>query len=220
MLSIAIALFEGVEELDAMGPYQVFRSAKDLGAKLKVELVSLEPEKRVHTFHGIEISNVSLYSAETLWDVFIIPGGGWLSKQQTGVRRLIQQGIWPNRISQMNTRGTVVVGICSGAFILGAAGLLRDRAATTHHKAFGALSSYGAKGIHKRVVDTGTVITAAGIAAGIDLAFWIVERFLGTQFAKQTEEYIEYRRQGHVVKIPYPAKNPKSLVSKLKLWRW
>ncbi len=200
----AIALFEGVEELDAIGPYEVLRSAEQLGGKLSTDLLSLEEESRIHTFHGMEISGLPSYPEGTHWDIFIVPGGGWLSGRQTGIRRIIRQGIWPDRLRQMHMQGTVIVGICSGVFLLGAADLLRNRAATTHHSAWASLNNYGARGIRKRVVDTGSVITAAGVASGIDLALWLIERFLGSRLTKQTEEYLEYRRQGHVVKIPSP----------------
>jgi transcriptional regulator GlxA family with amidase domain len=109
----------------------------------------------------------------------------------------------------MHTQGTVIAGVCTGVLLLGEAGLLSGRAATTHHAAWSVLDGYGAKGIPKRVVDTGSIITAGGVTAGIDLALWIIERFLGSRLAKKTEEYLEYRRQGHVVKIPCPS--PQSL---------
>lgn len=201
----AIALFEGVEELDAIGPYEVLCSAKQLGAKLSVDLVSLEEENRIHCFHGTEISSLPLYSEETRWDVFIVPGGGWMSGRQTGIRRIIQQKLWPDRLRLLHTQGTVIVGICTGVLLLGEAGLLYGRAATTHHAAWNALNNYGAKEMRKRVVDTGSIITAGGVTAGIDLALWMLERFLGSRLAKQTEELLEYRRQGHVVKIPCPS---------------
>lgn len=202
-MRIAIALFEGVEELDAIGPYEVLCCAEKLGGDLKTDLVSLEPENKVRTFFGIEISNLAPFQPEMRWDIFIVPGGGWLTEGQTGIRKMIRQEIWLDRLRKMHAEETIIVGICTGAFLLGAAGLLRDRAATTHHNALASLNNYGARAIPKRVVDTGSVITAAGIASGIDLALWLVERFLGSRLAKQTEEHLEYRRQGHVVKIPH-----------------
>jgi len=203
-MRMAIALFEGVEELDAIGPYEVLRSAEALGGKLSTDLVSLEAGNCVRTFYGMEICNLPSFSTEIRWDVVIIPGGGWISGRQTGIRRTIREGIWQDRLRQMHAEGTIMAGICTGVFLLGAAGLLRERAATTHHDVWAELNNYGARPVRKRVVDTGSVITAGGIACAIDLAFWLVERFLGSRLAKQTEERLEYRRQGHVIKIPCP----------------
>ncbi|PWU10488.1 MAG: AraC family transcriptional regulator [Verrucomicrobia bacterium] len=204
-MRIAIVLFEGVEELDAVGPYEVLRSAEQLGGNFSTTLVSAGGEHCIRTFYGMEICNLPPLSMELQWDVFIVPGGGWLSGQQTGIRRMIREEVWQERLRQLHAKGTVIVGICSGVFLLGAAGLLHDRAATTHHAAWTTLNNYGAKPLRKRVVDTGSIITAGGIASGIDVAFWLIERFLGSRLAKQTEEHLEYRRQGHVVKIPCPS---------------
>jgi transcriptional regulator GlxA family with amidase domain len=91
-----------------------------------------------------------------------------------------------------------MVGVCTGVMALSAAGYTRGRPATTHSGAKAALAAEGAKVINARVVDDGDLVTTAGITSGLDGALWLVERFLGAQFANRVETVMEYERRGTV----------------------
>jgi transcriptional regulator GlxA family with amidase domain len=82
--------------------------------------------------------------------------------------------------------------------LLARAGLLRNRPAITHHSAIGDLRAADARVIEERVVDDGDIVTCGGVTAGIDLALWLVERFLGADKASETAAHIEYERRGGV----------------------
>ena len=108
-------------------------------------------------------------------------------------------------VRRMARPAELVLSVCTGALLLGAAGLLDDLPATTHHERYDLLAQVAprAKVVREqRVVDAGKVITSGGISSGIDMAFHVVERLLGAGEAADTAAYMEYRR---VVTGPPPA---------------
>ena len=98
----------------------------------------------------------------------------------------------------MHNDGVILASVCTGAMLLATAGVLTGRPAVTHHGAIDDLQAAGARVVRARVVDDGNVITAGGITSGLDLALWIVERFVGAETAHAVEEGLEYERRGVV----------------------
>lgn len=126
-----------------------------------------------------------------------MPGGNWLNHASTrGVRQEIQRGELPACIADMHRSGTVIAGVCTGAMLIAASGLLSGRPAITHHAAIQDLRATGAQIVQARVVDNGTIITAGGVTSGLDLALWLVERFAGANIAQAVEGLMEYERRG------------------------
>ena len=113
-----------------------------------------------------------------------------------GTRTLLQDADTLAWIEQVAKAARKVTSVCTGSLLLAQAGLLADRRATTHWGALDLLASLN-KGVtvdrESRVVDDG-IVTSAGVASGMDMAFYVVESLFGRQVADETAHYIEYRR--------------------------
>jgi transcriptional regulator GlxA family with amidase domain len=99
-------------------------------------------------------------------------------------------------IQQTAQRAEVMMSVCTGAFLLGKAGLLDGREATTHWKSLEALKESAPKTTvreNRRFVDNGQVVTAAGVSAGIDASLHVVDKLLGREVAEKTARYMEYK---------------------------
>ena len=190
MHEVEILLFDGFDELDAIGPYEVLDNGRRGGADLSVSLVTLEPADTVTASHGLEVVPDGTLGEP---DLLVVPGGGWTT-EDGGVRREVEAGEIPEAVAARHEEGSVVASVCTGAMILAEAGLLADRPATTHHVAHEDLAAT-AERIDARVVDDGDVITAAGVTSGIDLALWLLEREFGSEIAAQVEREMEYERR-------------------------
>ena len=195
MIRIGIVVFEGFEELDAIGPWDVLRSAEAAGAPFDVALVSLDEEPTVGAAKGLR---VAVERATGAFDWLIVPGGGWATRPPRGVWAEVQRGRLPEQLRRWRAQGAAVASVCTGAMILSAAGLLRGRPATTHAVAREALRAEGAQVIDARVVDDGDLVTAAGVTSGIDLALWLTERLASPEIARAVATNMEHRPQGTV----------------------
>ncbi|PTY04520.1 hypothetical protein DB346_03535 [Verrucomicrobia bacterium LW23] len=215
-MRIAILVFAGVEELDFVGPWGVFKAAEALGAKLTVELVTLTSGIHVAANHGLmfhagrplrlgECASGTTAGAAgaapdtplppdapNAFDLLLLPGGAWITGGDTGVRAAVKDAALLDYLRRASEAGVVLASVCTGAFFLAEAGLLKGRRAATHHLAHGDLPRYGATLVTDRVVDDGNILSAGGVTSGLDLALWIVERFFGAELCRMTEEYLEY----------------------------
>ncbi|MEP7235680.1 MAG: DJ-1/PfpI family protein [Ignavibacteriota bacterium] len=197
-MKIQIIIFDGFDELDAIAPYEVLRAAAETGIDLHVDIVSLDGAEFATASHGLRVGVTGQFDEEL--DIALIPGGGWNSGSSQGVRKEIERGIIPAKLRELHTQGKTIASVCTGAMIIAAAGLLKNRNATTHHTALGDLSEYGAHIRNARVVDDGEIITAGGITSGLDLALWLIERYYGAELSATIEKRLEYQRQGEVWK--------------------
>ncbi|MGD8316905.1 MAG: DJ-1/PfpI family protein [Myxococcales bacterium] len=183
-MKVAIALFEQVTALDAIGPYEVLQRLPEsevffVGHK-KGEL------RTDNGFLGLTVDYP--FEAVTKPDVVVVPGGA-------GTRKLMDDAAilsWI-RLAHASTRFTTSV--CTGSLLLAAAGLLDGLTATTHFSARHLLSKYGAAPSEERVVREGKVITAAGVSSGIDMALQLAELLTDATTAKAIQLMIEYDPQ-------------------------
>jgi transcriptional regulator GlxA family with amidase domain len=184
-VQIAIGLYPGFTALDAIGPYAVFTAVPGAEVVLCAERKSpLSDESNLlhltlaHTFDDVPAP-----------DVLVVPGG-------LVTRRIAAQGgpiiDWVRAAHESTTYTTSV---CTGALLLGAAGVLDGLRATTHWFAYEHLRAYGAAPTEERVVFEGKVATAAGVSAGIDLALTLVDRLHGPEVAQAVQLAIEYDPQ-------------------------
>lgn len=196
-MHIQIILFDGFDELDVFAPFEVLHMATRFKPDLQVQLVSLDKVEHVVSGRGIQVRAQGCLG-EPKPDLIIVPGGGWMDRSPQGARAEHERGVLPARIRELHVDGAIAASVCTGAMLLASAGLLKGRPAITHHGAVGDLSEAGAQVVEARVVDAGDVITAGGVTSGLDLALWIVERFVGAQAANQIENGLEYERRGTV----------------------
>jgi transcriptional regulator GlxA family with amidase domain len=182
-VKVDIVAFEGMDELDAVGPLEVLRRAK-----FDVKLVGFVPQ--VTCAYGLSIMLDSHPRDDA--EVVIFPGGGWVSRASKGARAEVDAGRWVALIEDAQSRGAVLASVCTGAMILAAAGVLKGRRANTHHDAWADLEAAGAMLVKQRVVDDGDLITAGGVTSGIDLGLHLVERFQSAEAANAIADTLEY----------------------------
>jgi transcriptional regulator GlxA family with amidase domain len=199
-LTVGILLFEDAEVLDFCGPFEVFSLTGRLvatgtnqgGTDTAIHVYHLaQSERPVKALgHFLVQPHYTLQNHPAL-DVLVIPGGWgvWAAMQQEEVVA------WVRRMAE---RVTVMSSVCTGAFLLGQAGLLAGRKATTHWLSLERLSKEFPQtqvqtGV--RWVDEGDLVTSAGISAGIDMSLHLVERLLGGETAERTARRMEYNWQ-------------------------
>jgi transcriptional regulator GlxA family with amidase domain len=182
-----ILLYEGFDELDAIGPFEVLHP-------LSPKLVTLEPRETVTASHGLTLTpHGTLSHAPAL---LVVPGGGWAARnEQAGAYAEYLRGALPAAIAERHAHGTIIASVCTGAMLLARAGILAGRPAVTHHTAIEDLRADGAE-VHPdaRWVDDGEILTAGGVTSGIDLALHLLERLRGPEAAKAAERLLEHRR--------------------------
>ncbi len=193
-----IIIFDGFDELDAIAPFEVLQNAAAAGANIQVKLVTVSGAEEVVAAHGLCVRPHARLSLEEKVDILIVPGGNWNNRAPQGTWAEVQRGEIPKAISQLYQSGTLVAGVCTGAMLIAAAGILVNRSAITHHQAVEDLCATGAEIVQARVVDDGDIITAGGVTSGLDLALWLVERCVNAQTAQEVEKRMEYERRGTV----------------------
>ncbi len=190
-----VVLFDGFDELDAIGPYEILANGARAGADLETRLVTLEPTAVVTASHGLRVGPDGVLGEP---DLLLVPGGGWTTGDG-GVRRVVERGRLPDAVAAVHEAGTTVASVCTGAMVLEAAGLLEGRPAITHHGAIDDLAET-ADVTDARVVDDGDVLTAGGVTSGLDLALWLLEREYGANVADRVAREMEHERRGEVVR--------------------
>ena len=192
---VAIVVFENVQLLDFAGPAEVFTDAgrvarKDGQSAFEVFTVATS-KKPVHTRGAVTVIPDYDFSDCPQPDILIIPGGGTQSLTQD------DKGMAWVRATAEKTE--IDFSVCTGAFVLGAVGLLDGIEATTHWRSIDRLRRSHPKTRvldDRRVVDAGAVITSAGVSAGIDGSLYLVEKLCGKSVADQTARVMEYERRG------------------------
>ena len=183
---IGIWVWDGVEELDFTGPYEVLtawaRMARD-EREITVQLVAASVEP-VTCSHGLRvIPDVALADLGPV-DLFLHPGG------QVG--SLLEDEAFQQHLRE-RAADTLMTSVCNGAVVYGKAGLLTGRPAATHWSAVDSLAELGVDvDPDARFVDDGTVVTSAGVSAGIDMSLHLVKRLHSEEAAKLVRRYIQY----------------------------
>jgi len=195
-MQLDILIFDGFDDLDALGPNELLRHAERAGAPFEVALVTLDGADRV--LSGVGTTLIPDRQLAERPDLVLVPGGGLLDGSPTGVLAEIERGAIPAALARLHADGVAIASVCTGALLLGAAGLLAGRPATTNRLALDRLRETGAEVIDERVVDDGDILTSQGVTAGMDLALWLVERERGAEFAGALASGVEYERAGRV----------------------
>jgi transcriptional regulator GlxA family with amidase domain len=189
MTQIAIVLFEGVEELDFAGPWEVLAAwatqYPDDGASVFTVADSTD---LVLCAKGLKVAPDHTWDTAPAPDVLIVPGG-------YGVNAKLEDEAFLDRLRADADRGTLVTSVCTGALALAKAGLLRNRPATTWWGRLDRLAELEPTVEVRpddRFVDSGEIITAAGVSAGIDMALHLVVRLHSVERAREVRRYIQY----------------------------
>ncbi|MFQ6347736.1 isonitrile hydratase [Pseudomonas sp. R11F] len=179
-LQIGFLLFPGVQQLDLTGPYDVLGALPDV--QLHLVWKDLAP---VTSSTGMVFTPTMSYADCPRLDVICVPGG-------TGVGALMEDPQTLDFLKEQAHTARYVTSVCTGSLVLGAAGLLRGRKATTHWAYHHLLAPLGAIPVQARVVRDGNVFTGGGITAGIDFALTLAAELYGEDVAQLVQLQIEY----------------------------
>ena len=177
---IGILVFPGVQQLDLTGPYEVFASLP--GTEVHMIWKDRAPIKSAT---GLMLGPTMTFGECPTLDVLCVPGGG-------GVNALLQDAEVLSFLRAQASRARYVTSVCTGSLVLGAAGLLKGRRATTHWLSHNFLEKFGAIPAHARVVRDGSLITAGGVTAGIDFGLAVVAELVGREQAEAIQLALEY----------------------------
>jgi len=188
-MNIGVALFDGAEELDWAGPWEVLAAWAGQWPDDGVHVFTLAREDRpVTCAKGLRVLPDETWESAPPLDVLVYPGG-------MGTRRDLQDEAVLDWIRGLAAGDTMIASVCTGSLVLAAAGLLDGKPATTHWGSLEVLPTLG----HDievrpddRFVDNGSVLTAAGVSAGIDMALHLVARLQSTERAREVRRYIQY----------------------------
>jgi transcriptional regulator GlxA family with amidase domain len=178
---IAILIFDGLTALDAVGPYEVLSRLP--GSELS--FVAKEPGVKRTDTGGLGV-NADLAIADVPDpDIVLVPGG-------EGNRPLMDDAEILDWLRGAHGATTWTTSVCTGALVLGAAGILDGKRATTHWAYLDRLRDLGAEPVAERVVEDGKILTGAGVSAGIDMALTLASRVAGEKVAQAIQLGIEY----------------------------
>lgn len=204
LADIAVVLYDGFDEMDAIAPYEVFanaqRAARERRAteELRIRYVTLEARERVTASHGTRIEPDATLADAYDADLVVIPGGGWNDRSPESAWAEAKKGDLPEALADLHAAGTPLAAVCTGGMLLERAGVLDGRPAVTHGGAMNELRKSAADVVEARVVDDGDVVTAGGVTSGLDLAFHVVAREFGDDIARQVSEEMEYEPSSDV----------------------
>lgn len=173
-------VFPNLTQLDLTGPYEVL--ARIPGSETLLLWKNLDP---VRSEHGLTILPMATLSSCPALDLIFVPGG-------PGINPLLEDAEVLDFLRQAAAQARYIVGVCTGSLVLGAAGLLRGRRATTHWMSRDMLRSLGAEPVAERVVVDGKLYTGGGVTAGIDVALTVAAAIAGDETAETIQLGIEY----------------------------
>lgn len=196
--SITLLAFDHMEALDFAGPYEVFTTAARVAAGLATSPQVVTPRFQVATVSssgavvtaraGLRVLPDGALDSVSHTDVLLIPGGV--------VNAVMACPITLEWINRVHATTRITASVCTGAFVLAAAGVITDHEVTTHwedlddlQKQFPRLSVTR----HVRWVDQGHIVTSAGISAGMDMSLHLVARLAGPELAERTARQMDYR---------------------------
>ena len=179
-MEIAIPLYDRFTALDAVGPYEVLWRIP--GARVRWVGAEARPYA---TDRGLQLVAEATFADVPAPDVLVVPGG-------TGTLDALADERLVDWIRTADATSTWTTSVCTGALLLGAAGLLDGRRATTHWAYLDRLEAYGATPASDRVVREGKIITSAGVSSGIDMALTLAAEIAGADVAQAIQLRIEY----------------------------
>lgn len=192
---IAMLIYPEFTALDLVGPHYMFTNL--WGAKVQLVAASREP---VRSDTGLAfIPDATLDEAPAELDILFVPGGG------QGTLKAMQDAKLVAWIADRARRAKLIASVCTGSMILGQAGLLRGKRATSHWVTHALLKDFGAVPVDERVVWDGKLVTGAGVSAGLDLGLAVVARLRDKPYAQAVQLLAEYAPQP-----PFNAGTPKT----------
>jgi len=183
---IAIGLYQGFTALDAVGPYEVLTYLPTYVPDAKVVICAEHTGVLDDQYNLVHLRVDTNFADVPRPDVLLVPGSPIAARYAADGHAIVD---W---IREAHPHTAWTTSVCTGALLLGAAGLLNGLPATTHWSAYDDLASYGARPTEQRVVTAGRIVTGAGVSAGIDLALTLAGKIAGPEVAQAIQLAIEY----------------------------
>jgi transcriptional regulator GlxA family with amidase domain len=187
MTTYGLLVFEGAEELDFVGPWEVFTASSMLRDHADTVALIAEKSDAVRCSKGMRVLPDHTLADHPPLDVLLVPGG-------LGTRREVSNPTVIDWIRKTSSQTAWTTSVCTGSLLLHEAGPARGRRVATHHAFEDTLQSRGditVVGDARYVVD-GNLVTSQGVSAGIDMALWLVGRLHGRPHARDVRRYIQY----------------------------
>lgn len=188
-MRIGFLMFEDLEELDMVGPWEVFTMAAKIRPELGIRCVTIAPGGgTVRCAKGMRVVADHGFADTPALDILVVPGG-------QGTRREVDNPTLLDWIASVAPSCTWVTSVCTGSMLLAAAGPARGKRITTH---WGAVELVRKRGEAAEVLDDvryvrdGNVVTSAGVSAGIDMALWLVGEIWEPGFARKVQRQMQY----------------------------
>jgi len=185
-MKIAFVVYDGMTLLDFAGVFDPVTRLKTMGFRDDLSWDICATKERIRTSEGAGLIAGQVNGDLTGYDYVIIPGGD-------GIKDLMQDQKFLRWISAPASGKGILAALCGGSLLLGAAGLLRTKRATTHPNLAGFLKNFAREVVPDRVVDEGCIITAGGVTAGIDLGLYLCERIAGRDAREKIQKQMDYR---------------------------
>ncbi|MHC5306029.1 DJ-1/PfpI family protein [Bartonella sp. LJL80] len=182
-IKVGFIIFPDMQLLDLAGPYELFTSS----SQIEVHLIG-ETLEAVTTTSGITFQPTMNFNSACQLDILCVPGG-------KGVNALLENQAVLNFVINQAKTLRCISSVCTGALVLGAAGLLMGKKATTHWTALEFLADFGAIPSKERVVLDGNIMTAGGVTAGIDFGLVMIAQLLGEEAARTIQLFLQYDPQ-------------------------
>ena len=185
-ITTGILLFPDAEELDFVGPWEVFTMAKGVRPEDRVVTIA-ETREPVRCAKGLRVIPDHAFDDAPALDVVLVPGG-------QGTRREVSNPVLIEWLRKTGAQCQWVTSVCTGALLLHEAGFARGKRVTTHWTFIEQLRARGDVEVleHIRYVRDGNVVTSAGVSAGIDMALWLLGQIHGVTVARQVQRFMEY----------------------------
>lgn len=180
MVTFGFLIFPDIQQLDVTGPYEVVASAPDT----KIELIG-ETLAPVMSVTGLPLSPTTDFASCGKLDVLCVPGGRGVNALMTNEKAL-------SFVREKAKEVRYLTSVCTGSMVLGAAGLLIGKHATSHWSAVDLLADFGAIPSNARIVRDGNMITAGGVTSGIDFGLTIIAELFGAHIAEKIQLNLQY----------------------------
>jgi transcriptional regulator GlxA family with amidase domain len=185
-LTTGVLLFDDAEELDFAGPWEVFTMAAMGDPEQRVVTIA-ERAEPVRCANRLRVLPDHTFADAPDLDVIVVPGG-------VGTRAQSENAVLLEWLRKAGERCRWVTSVCTGSFLLHAAGLARGKRITTHWMTIEELRARGDATVVERAryVRDGNVVTSAGVSAGIDMSLWVIGQILGPEYARNVQRFMEY----------------------------
>lgn len=202
-MRIGLALFAGLCQLDLTGPQEVL--ARLPGAEVEVVAKATAP---IRTDRGLTLVPDRALAGAPQYDIFVTPGG-------PGQQDLMADDDWLGFLREQAQGARIMMGVCTGALVMGAAGLLNGYKATTHWSCHDLLALLGAEPVDRRVVIDRDRVTAAGVTSGIDGALALAALLHGEEVAQRIQLGMEYAPEPPMA-AGHPSTAPAALTAEMR----